>query len=41
MFLGKRSQTVAVEDCNDDVNDGVGKGNLRELGAFGNSSECI
>jgi hypothetical protein len=42
MFLGKRSQTVAVEDCNDDnQSDGVGKGKLRVLGAFRNPSKCI
>jgi hypothetical protein len=42
MFLGKRSRTVAVEDCNyDDQSDGVGKGELRVLGAFGNLSKCV
>ncbi len=42
MFLGKRCQTVAVEDCNDDnQSNGVGKGELRVLGAFGNPSECV
>jgi hypothetical protein len=33
---------VAVEDCNDDnQSNGVGKGELRVLGAFGNLSECV
>jgi hypothetical protein len=42
MFLGKRSQTVTVEDRDDDnQSDGVGKDKLRVLGAFGNLSECI
>jgi hypothetical protein len=42
MFLGKRCRTVAVEDCDDDdQSDGVGKGELRVLGAFRNPSECI
>jgi hypothetical protein len=42
MILGKRCRTVAVEDSNDDdQSNGVGKGNLRVLGAFGNPSECV
>jgi hypothetical protein len=42
MFLGKRSQTVAVEDPdNDDQSDGVGKGKSRVFSAFGNLSKCI
>ncbi len=42
MFLGKRCGTVAVEDCNDDnQSDGVGKGELRVLNAFGNLSKCV
>ncbi len=42
MFLGKRSRLVAVEDCNDDdQSNGVGKGNLRVLGAFRNLSDCV
>ncbi len=42
MFLGKRSRTVDVEDCNyDDQSNGVGKGKLRVLGAFGNLSKCV
>jgi hypothetical protein len=33
---------VAVEDCNDNnQSNGVGKGELRVLGAFGNPSECV
>ena len=32
----------AVEDCNDDnQSNGVGKGKLRVLSAFGNPSKCI
>ncbi len=39
--LGKRCRAVAVEDCHDDdQGNGVGKGNLRVLGAFRNASEC-
>jgi hypothetical protein len=42
MFLGKRCRRVAVEDCNDDdQSDGVGKGELRVLRAFGTPSECV
>jgi hypothetical protein len=42
MFLGKRSRTVAEEDCNDDnQSNGVGKGKLRVLGAFRNLSKCV
>jgi hypothetical protein len=42
LLLGKRSHTVAVEDCDDDdQSDGVGKGKLRVLGAFGNLSESV
>jgi hypothetical protein len=42
MFFGKRCRTVAVEDCDDDdQSDGVGKGKLRVLGAFGSPSDCI
>jgi hypothetical protein len=42
MFLGKRCRTVAVEDCNDDdQSNGVGKGELRVLGAFRIPSECV
>ncbi len=42
MFLGKRSRTVAVEYRNDDdQNDGVGKGKLSVLEAFGNQSKCV
>ncbi len=42
MFLGKRSQTDAVEDCDDDnQSNGVGKGKLRVLDAFGNPSKCV
>jgi hypothetical protein len=42
MFLGKRSQTVAVEDQDDeDQSNGVGKGKLRVLGAFGHLSKSI
>ncbi len=41
-LLGFRSQTGAVKDCNDD-NEGncIGKGKLRILGEFGDSSESI
>ncbi len=40
MFLGKRCRTVAVEDHgDDDQSNGVGKGKLRVLGAFGNPSK--
>jgi hypothetical protein len=42
MFLGKRRRTVAVEDCDDDnQSNGIGKGELRVLGAFGNPSKCV
>jgi hypothetical protein len=42
MLLGKRCRRVAVEDCDDDdQSDGVDKGKLRVLGAFGNLSECV
>jgi hypothetical protein len=42
MFLGKRCRKVAVEDRDDDdQSNGVGKGELRVLGAFGNPSKCI
>jgi hypothetical protein len=42
MFLGKRSQTVVVEDCNDDnQSNGSGKGELRVIGAFGDLSKSI
>jgi hypothetical protein len=42
MFLGKRRRTVAVEDCNDDnQSNGVGKGKVRVLSAFGNLSKCM
>jgi hypothetical protein len=42
MFFGKRCRTIAVEDIDDDdQSDGVDKGKLRVLGAFGNSSEYI
>ncbi len=42
MSLGRRSMTVAVEDCDDDdQGDGVGEGKLRVLGAFRNLSKCV
>jgi hypothetical protein len=42
MFLCKRCRMVAVEDRDDDnQSNGVGKGKLRVLNAFGNWSECI
>ncbi len=42
MLLGKRSHTVAVEDYDDDdQSNGVGKGELRVLGAFRNLSESV
>ncbi len=42
MFLGKSNQTGAVEDCNDDnQSDVIGKGALRVLGSFGDSSESV
>jgi hypothetical protein len=40
--LGKRCRMVAVEDHDDDdQGNRVGKGKLRVLGAFRNTSECI
>ncbi len=41
-LLGFRCQTGAIKDCNDD-NEGnsIGEGELRELGAFGDSSESV
>jgi hypothetical protein len=42
MLLGKRSGMVAVKDHDDDnQSNGVGKGKLRVLGAFKNSSESV
>ncbi len=42
MFLCNRSQTVAVEDHDDDnQSNGVGKGKLRVLGAFRNPFKCV
>ncbi len=42
MFLGKRCKTVDVEACNNDnQSNGIGKGKLRVLGAFGNPSKCV
>jgi hypothetical protein len=42
IFLGKKSWTGAVEDCNDDdQSNSVGKGKLRVLSAFGDSSESV
>jgi hypothetical protein len=42
MFLGKRHRMVAVEDSNDDDrSNGIGKGKLRVLRAFGNLSKCV
>jgi hypothetical protein len=42
MFLGKRCRALAVEDQDDDdQSDGVGKGKLRVLSAFGNPSKCV
>jgi hypothetical protein len=41
MFLAKRCRMVAVEDSDDnDQSNGIGKGKLRVLGAFGNPLEC-
>jgi hypothetical protein len=42
IFLGKRSRTGAVEDCNDDnQNNSVGKCKLRVLGSFGDLSKSV
>jgi hypothetical protein len=42
MFLGKRRRTVAADDHDDDdQSDGIDKGKLRVLSAFGNLSECV
>ena len=41
-LLHGRDRTGAVEDCNDDdQGDGVGEGELRVLGAFGDSGESV
>jgi hypothetical protein len=42
IFLGKKSWVGAVKGCNDDdQSNSVGKGKLRVLGAFGDSSESV
>jgi hypothetical protein len=42
IFLGKKSWTGAIEDCNDDdQSDSIGKGKLRVLRAFGDSPESV
>ena len=42
MFLNERQRIGAVEDCNnDDQYKSIGKGKVRVLGAFGDSSESI
>ncbi len=41
-FLGFRCRTGAVKDCNDDDEGNcIGKGKLRVLDAFGDSSESV